>query len=52
MLSEHKEEIATENIDSASPPPILGSWRNLYLLVIGNLALVVIVFYLFTLAYR
>jgi hypothetical protein len=30
----------------------LGSWRNLYLLVIGNLAFMVIVFYLFTIAYR
>lgn len=52
MISEQKEEIANENAGAESPPPILGSWRNLYLLVMGNLALMVIVFYLFTLAYR
>lgn len=40
------------NGESESPPPILGSWRNLYLLVIGSLALMVMVFYLFTIAYR
>ena len=52
MRSENKEEIAADNTDAASPPPIFGSWRNLYLLVIGNLAFMVIMFYLFTLAYR
>lgn len=53
MISEQKEEMANNNNDaSESPPPVLGSWRNLYLLVLGNLALMVVVFYLFTLAYR
>ena len=26
------------------PPPLLGSWRNLYLLVLGELALLVALF--------
>jgi hypothetical protein len=33
------------------PPPILGSWRNLYVLVIANLALTVLVLWLVTRAY-
>jgi hypothetical protein len=53
MISEQKEEITNDkNVEPESPPPLLGSWRNLYLLVIGNLAFMVIVFYLFTIAYR
>lgn len=34
------------------PPPILKSWRNLYLLVLGNLALWIILFYFFTWIFR
>ena len=30
------------------PPPILGSWRNLYAAVLGALALEVALFYFFT----
>ena len=33
-------------------PPILGSWRKLYLLVLGNLALLIAVFYLLTKYYE
>ena len=29
-------------------PPILGSWKNVYALVIGVLAVMIIFFYLFT----
>jgi hypothetical protein len=29
-------------------PPILGSWRNVYALVIGVLALLIVLFYCFT----
>lgn len=32
--------------------PILGSWRNIYLLVLGSQALLVILFYLVTKAYE
>jgi hypothetical protein len=32
---------------SDDPPPLLGSWRNLYLVVLGNLALTVVLLALF-----
>ena len=34
------------------PPPLLGSWRNLYLLVAGTLLLDIALFALFTRAFR
>jgi hypothetical protein len=34
----HKEE---------SPPPFLGTWKNVYSLVLINLAVLVLLFYLF-----
>ena len=33
------------------PPPLLGSWRNLYLAVLGNLAFLVLAFWLFCRVY-
>lgn len=33
----------TQNSDEK--PPILHSWKNIYLLVLGNLALLIIIFY-------
>jgi hypothetical protein len=35
-----------EAIDTESPPPILRRWRNVYLLVVGELAVLVVLFYL------
>ena len=32
-------------------PPILGSWKKLYLLVIGNLFVLILLFYLLTRSY-
>jgi len=40
------EKIPPPDIDS--PPPFLGRWRNVYLLVIGELALTVAAFYALT----
>ena len=34
------------------PPPFLGTWRRLYTVVILYLAAIILVFYLFTAAYR
>jgi hypothetical protein len=34
------------------PPPFGGRWRNLYAAVLINLALLVVLFYLFTRAFR
>lgn len=36
---------------SEEPPPLLGSWRNLYLVVLGSLALIVLLLTLLTRAY-
>ena len=41
--------MASDQVDGATPPedespPLLGSWRRMYLLVIGALAAVVVVF--------
>jgi hypothetical protein len=30
------------------PPPFLGSWKNVYLVVLGELALLVVIFYAIT----
>lgn len=34
------------------PPPFLGTWRRVYIGVLYYLVIVIIAFYLFTLAYR
>lgn len=34
------------------PPPVGGSWRRLYAVVLLNLAALVVLFYLFTRAFR
>ena len=34
------------------PPPVGGSWRTLYAAVLLNLAVLVLLFYLFTRAFR
>ena len=33
---------------AAEPPPVGGSWKNLYAVVLLNLAVLVVLFYLFT----
>lgn len=42
-----KFRLPPEAYDS-EPPPILRSWRNVYIFVLGWLALLIVVFYLFT----
>lgn len=37
--------------DGEEKPPIGGSWRVLYAVVIGNLALLILLFYMFTRAF-
>lgn len=34
--------------DPESPPPLLGSWRNLYLALLAELAALVLLFYALT----
>ncbi len=38
----------TEPTDKEDSPPILGSWTKIYLLVLGNLAFLILLLYLFT----
>ena len=38
--------------DKDGPPPVGGSWRTLYAVVLINLAVLVLLFYLFTRAFR
>jgi hypothetical protein len=40
-------KLPIETYDS-QPPPILHSWRNIYIVVIAWLALLIVVFYAFT----
>lgn len=47
-MSEHPTEFETVEDES---PPFLGSWKNLYTLVIILHALIITLFYLFTHAY-
>ena len=46
--TEHQTPPAPEGEE---PPPIGGSWRVLYAVVIGNLALLILLFYAFTRAF-
>ncbi|MCK4761743.1 MAG: hypothetical protein KAW12_06040 [Candidatus Aminicenantes bacterium] len=41
-------EPPVESLPAEEPPPVLKTWRNLYLLVLGNLLLWIILFYIFT----
>jgi hypothetical protein len=41
-------ELTPPDIAPEEPPPLLGSWRNLYLLVAGELGVLVLLFYALT----
>jgi hypothetical protein len=38
--------------DLEDAPPLLGSWRNIYLVVLGSQALLILAFYLLTVAFE
>lgn len=46
-----KNERAEEQNDEQEKPPILSSWKQLYIAVLLNLAFLIIIFYLFTEAF-
>ena len=54
MTVEPKEGLNREKIKplQEEPPPILKSWKNLYILVFGNLLLWIILFSIFTWAFK
>jgi len=41
-------EDGTPDTAETAPPPLLGSWRNLYILLAGELAVLVVLFYALT----
>jgi hypothetical protein len=41
-----------QSADEVGPPPVGGSWRALYSVVLAFLAVLVLLFYLFTRAFR
>jgi hypothetical protein len=43
-----RKDVHPTTPDGEEPPPIVGSWRVIYAVVIGNLALLIILFYVFT----
>jgi hypothetical protein len=47
-----RREVARPPLKNDELPPVLGSWRNLYLLVAGTLVLDIALFALFTRAFR
>ena len=47
-----QDETPTHSPNEDEPPPFGGSWRALYALVLGWLAAQVVLFYLFTRAFR
>ncbi|WP_168194036.1 hypothetical protein [Pontibacter sp. SGAir0037] len=38
--------------EETDKPPLLGSWRNIYLLVLANLAVLIVLFYIITRLYE
>ena len=48
MIKEPVELQHEETLPLEEPPPFLGRWRNVYLLLVGELALLTILFYALT----
>ena len=53
-MKERDEKVSAINDDrdDEGPPPFGGSWTRLYALVLGNLVVLILLFYLFTRAFR
>ena len=51
MSSDPEPNLEASQEGLESPPPVLGSWRNLYALVLGWLALQVVVYWALTVMY-
>ncbi len=46
-----RDETTTSPRPDEEPPPLLGSWRRLYVAILLHLAFWIVVFYLFTLRF-
>jgi hypothetical protein len=44
-------DLERPELESDEKPPILGTWRRLYLAVVGWLAVLIVLFYLFSEAF-
>lgn len=44
----NKKQIRQEFTDEEENPPVLKTWKNVYLLVFLNLVVLIILFYIFT----
>ena len=52
-LATHDEAVANRRSHATKePPPFGASWKNLYAAVLVNLAVLVVLFYIFTRAFR
>jgi hypothetical protein len=47
-----KEHMNSDNIFNEEIPPILGSWKNIYLMVLLHLFVLIILFYSFSEAFQ
>lgn len=48
MIKQPVETAREERLPENEPPPFLGSWRNVYLFLAGELALLSLLFYALT----
>ena len=46
------EQLNSETVINEEKPPVLGSWKNIYFAVIINAALLIILFYFFSEAFK
>jgi hypothetical protein len=44
----NKKQIEQRSSDEEERPPVLKTWKNVYLLVFLNLVVLIIIFYIFT----
>lgn len=49
--TDERDARADERETGEEPPPFGGSWARLYALVLGNLVLLIVLFYVFTKAF-
>ena len=47
-----EKELTDPPVSSEEAPPILSSWNSLYALVLLNLVILIVLFYLFTRTFR
>lgn len=51
-VDEQTQKEPAQQAPGEEPPPLLGSWRNIYIVVLGVLALQVVVYAIWAAAYQ